>query len=186
MMAGTKKHDRQALREELDRLGIRISAGMGGGGGRRRSPRRWRRRRRHAGPAHLLRRGQALDAARGHQAARRDPPRAGVPRRRVRHHEAPVARRVRRRPAPSRGAWRPTGSPAPCRPTRRPTSATCRRPRRAQKRLEAVTLDAGDRALPEAARRDRRRTGDRRRLRSRADARADARRFSRTGSPKSP
>jgi zinc protease len=36
MMAGTKKHDRQALREELDRLGVRISAGLGGfGGGRR-------------------------------------------------------------------------------------------------------------------------------------------------------
>ena len=33
MMAGTKKHDRQALREELDSLGIRI--GTGGGGGRR-------------------------------------------------------------------------------------------------------------------------------------------------------
>ena len=32
MMAGTKKHDRQALREELDSLGIRI--GTGGGGGR--------------------------------------------------------------------------------------------------------------------------------------------------------
>jgi zinc protease len=38
MMAGTKKHDRQALREELDKLGIRISPGLGGfggGGGRR-------------------------------------------------------------------------------------------------------------------------------------------------------
>jgi zinc protease len=36
MMAGTKKHDRQALREELDRLGIRITPGLGGfGGGRR-------------------------------------------------------------------------------------------------------------------------------------------------------
>ncbi len=37
MMAGTKKHDRQALREELDALGIRISPGLGGfgGGGRR-------------------------------------------------------------------------------------------------------------------------------------------------------
>src|SRR5262249_7890562 len=37
MMAGTKKHDRQALREELDTLGIRISPGLGGfgGGGRR-------------------------------------------------------------------------------------------------------------------------------------------------------
>jgi zinc protease len=38
MMAGTKKHDRQALREKMDALGIRISAGMGGfgrGGGRR-------------------------------------------------------------------------------------------------------------------------------------------------------
>src|SRR4029077_16548519 len=37
MMAGTKKHDRQALREELDSAGIRISPGMGGfgrGGGR--------------------------------------------------------------------------------------------------------------------------------------------------------
>jgi zinc protease len=34
MMAGTKKHDRQALREELDRLGIRISPGLGGFGGR--------------------------------------------------------------------------------------------------------------------------------------------------------
>jgi zinc protease len=33
MMAGTKKHDRQALREELDALGIRISPGGGGGGG---------------------------------------------------------------------------------------------------------------------------------------------------------
>jgi zinc protease len=33
MMAGTKKHDRQALREELDALGIRISPGAGGGGG---------------------------------------------------------------------------------------------------------------------------------------------------------
>ena len=33
MMAGTKKHSRQALREELDSLGIRI--GTGGGGGRR-------------------------------------------------------------------------------------------------------------------------------------------------------
>jgi zinc protease len=38
MMAGTKKHDRQALREELDTLGVRISPGAGGfgrGGGRR-------------------------------------------------------------------------------------------------------------------------------------------------------
>jgi len=32
MMAGTKKHDRQALREELDALGVRIMAGGGGGG----------------------------------------------------------------------------------------------------------------------------------------------------------
>jgi zinc protease len=32
MMAGTKTHDRQALREELDSLGIRISTGAGGGG----------------------------------------------------------------------------------------------------------------------------------------------------------
>jgi zinc protease len=31
MMAGTQKHDRQALREELDALGIRIRAGAGGG-----------------------------------------------------------------------------------------------------------------------------------------------------------
>ena len=35
MMAGTKQHDRQALREELDSLGIRIGPGGGGGGGRR-------------------------------------------------------------------------------------------------------------------------------------------------------
>jgi zinc protease len=35
MMAGTKKHDRQALREELDRLGIRITPGLGGFGGGR-------------------------------------------------------------------------------------------------------------------------------------------------------
>src|SRR5579883_1103609 len=34
MMAGTKKHDRQALREELDGLGVRISPGLGGFGGR--------------------------------------------------------------------------------------------------------------------------------------------------------
>jgi zinc protease len=32
MMAGTKKHDRQALREELESLGIRIVPGAGGGG----------------------------------------------------------------------------------------------------------------------------------------------------------
>jgi zinc protease len=32
-MAGTKKHDRQALREELDKLGIVISPGIGGFGG---------------------------------------------------------------------------------------------------------------------------------------------------------
>ncbi len=32
MMASTKKHDRQALREELDSLGIRIGSGGGGGG----------------------------------------------------------------------------------------------------------------------------------------------------------
>jgi len=38
MMAGTKKHDRQQLREELDALGVVISPGVGGfggGGGRR-------------------------------------------------------------------------------------------------------------------------------------------------------
>ncbi len=39
MMAGTKKHDRQALREELDSLGIRISPGGGGGGRGRRGGR---------------------------------------------------------------------------------------------------------------------------------------------------
>jgi zinc protease len=32
MMAGTKKHDRQSMREELDALGVRISSGGGGGG----------------------------------------------------------------------------------------------------------------------------------------------------------
>jgi zinc protease len=32
MMAGTKKHSRQALREELDSLGVRIGTGGGGGG----------------------------------------------------------------------------------------------------------------------------------------------------------
>jgi zinc protease len=35
MMAGTKKHGRQALREELDSLGIRIGSGGGGGRGGR-------------------------------------------------------------------------------------------------------------------------------------------------------
>ncbi len=34
MMAGTKKNDRQALREKMDSLGVRISSGGGGGGGR--------------------------------------------------------------------------------------------------------------------------------------------------------
>lgn len=34
MLAGTKKHDRQALREELDRLGVSISTGGAAGGGR--------------------------------------------------------------------------------------------------------------------------------------------------------
>ncbi len=34
MLAGTRKHDRQALREELETLGVRISPGAGGGGGR--------------------------------------------------------------------------------------------------------------------------------------------------------
>ncbi|MFO0798524.1 MAG: pitrilysin family protein [Gemmataceae bacterium] len=32
MAAGTKKHDRQALREEMESLGVRISTGGGGGG----------------------------------------------------------------------------------------------------------------------------------------------------------
>ena len=36
MMAGTLKHDRQALREELDALGIRLGTGGGGGRGGRR------------------------------------------------------------------------------------------------------------------------------------------------------
>ena len=31
MLAGTKKHDRQALSEELDSLGIRIGTGSAGG-----------------------------------------------------------------------------------------------------------------------------------------------------------
>jgi zinc protease len=35
MMAGTKKHDRQALREELEALGVRIFPGVGGFGGGR-------------------------------------------------------------------------------------------------------------------------------------------------------
>ena len=39
MMAGTKKHSRQSLREELDALGIRIGTGGGGGGGRGRGGR---------------------------------------------------------------------------------------------------------------------------------------------------
>jgi zinc protease len=39
MAAGTKKHDRQALREEMDRLGIRITPGLGGFGGRGGGPR---------------------------------------------------------------------------------------------------------------------------------------------------
>jgi zinc protease len=34
MMAGTKKHDRRALRDELDRLGVQIFPGAGGFGGR--------------------------------------------------------------------------------------------------------------------------------------------------------
>lgn len=34
MMAGTKKHDRQSMREVLETKGIRISSGLGGGGGR--------------------------------------------------------------------------------------------------------------------------------------------------------
>jgi zinc protease len=41
MMSGTQKHDRQALREELESLGVRISPGLGGfgrGGGRRGGP----------------------------------------------------------------------------------------------------------------------------------------------------
>jgi zinc protease len=35
LMSGTKKHDRQALREELDALGVRIAPGVGGFGGGR-------------------------------------------------------------------------------------------------------------------------------------------------------
>jgi len=34
MAAGTQKHDRQALREEMEALGVRISTGGGGGGGK--------------------------------------------------------------------------------------------------------------------------------------------------------
>jgi zinc protease len=79
LMAGTKKHDRQALREEMDALGIRIAAGAGGGRGRGR----------RGGPgadggtpraAHLFRSGEALHAEQGHQAPGRGPARAGLPR----------------------------------------------------------------------------------------------------------
>ncbi len=89
MMAGTKKHDRQALREALDALGVRISPGGGGWWRRRgRSAGRWGRRR-YPGPAHLLRRGQARDAPESPRASRRDPPRAGLPGRGVRNVEDP-------------------------------------------------------------------------------------------------
>ena len=93
MMAGTKKHDRQALREELDALGVNISAGMGGfGGGRGGRARRWRRRgRRYPGTADFLHRSQARNLAGRDQVAGRNPPRAGFPGSGAGQHEAPLA-----------------------------------------------------------------------------------------------
>ena len=86
MMAGTKEHSRQALREELDAPGIRIGTGGGGGG-------RGRGRRGGGGgggtPGQLTfsveAKRETLPKAR---AAARDSARAGVPCRGVRDLEA--------------------------------------------------------------------------------------------------
>ena len=83
MMAGTKKHDRQALREELDAAGRPHHARAG----RRRPGRRRRRRRRRGGtPGQLTFSVEAKRATLpgGPRAARRNPPRAGLPGGRVR------------------------------------------------------------------------------------------------------
>ena len=84
MMAGTKKHDRQELREELESLGVRIRAGAGGGrrgggGGGSRTP-------------HLLCRGQARHAAASAGPAARNPPRTVFPRGRIRDGQTPHGR----------------------------------------------------------------------------------------------
>ena len=70
MLAGTKKHDRQSLREEMDFLGIRISSGGGGGRGGRAVA--GRRRPARTGPTDVQRRSQARHAATGAQAPGRN------------------------------------------------------------------------------------------------------------------
>ena len=86
MMAGTKKHDRQALREELESLGIRICAALAAAARRSRRS-RWRRGRRRRRPTHVLRRSEKRDAAAGARvclakssASRLSPPRSSKPR----------------------------------------------------------------------------------------------------------
>ena len=130
MMAGTKKHDRQALREELDSLGVRISPGGGGGG-------RGGRGGRGGGgvggtPGQLTFSVEAKrdDASPGARAARRDPPRAGLPRGGVRDLEAPDGLDALRRPHRTERPGRQQAGPDACRPTRRTTCATCRPSRR--------------------------------------------------------
>ena len=140
MMAGTKKHDLDSAARGVRQARHPHFRG-GRRGRRRRSPgRRWWRRR-HGGGADVLRRGQARHAAGGHQAAGRNPARAGVPGRGVRLHEASPAagsasgREPTRRPLAANRLVR-----ALLARTRRGTSATSRPPRKARNGCKTLQL----------------------------------------------
>ena len=88
MLAATKKHDRQALREEFDSLGIRISSG-GGGGGRGGRGGRGGNTPGTAGQLTFSVEAKRDNPSSGAQVARRNPARAGISRQRVRDLETP-------------------------------------------------------------------------------------------------
>ena len=161
MMAGTKKHDRQALREELDKLGIRISPGLGGGGGGGGG------RRGGGGGGRLGQLTFSVEAKRDDvagcpQVARRDSPRAGVPGSGIRFDETPRQRGWRRRsPIPLR--LPSTGFRAPCRPMSPRTFATCPLPRKVNSGSRPSRSSPSS-PFTTSNWRDRRRTGDCRRF----------------------
>ena len=120
-------------------------------GSRRSRWRRWRRRR----ATDLLRRSQAGHASAGAQAARRNPPRAGLPRGGVRNLEAPHGLDALRRSHRTGAPWPETSSAAPCRRIRRTTCVMCRPSR---KRSTASSTSRSNRSRRSTKRRSAART----------------------------
>ena len=192
MMAGTKKHDRQALREELDTLGIRISrawaaavgggrrGGGGGGGGAAGQLTFSVEAKRDTLPQALELLGEIL----------REPafPEAEfeTPKRRMRSA-------ARRRPHRARRPGRPTSSAAPCRPYPKddvryvPTSRRIGRARSRHARPgQGALRDQVGGVARRAGRRRRLRPGRRRWPRSARCCRAGSRRCRSSGSTARP